>query len=191
MDLVLSGRSVKLLKLCESLGFRTLDQLEPFAVADGPCPAICMTEECDKTCKTDKHEANGYCDACGGKTVVSAVVLAGLCEARKERNAVRIRELNDAFRTTLRGGSVMMTPGVAELPDCVKADVVSKVVSFGDFTEDNDPHGEHDFGSFDVVGRKFFWKIDYYDRTLTGGADDPADPDKTSRVLTIMLAGEY
>ncbi|WP_257187520.1 MULTISPECIES: DUF3768 domain-containing protein [Bradyrhizobium] len=28
-------------------------------------------------------------------------------------------------------------------------------------TEENDPHGEHGFGSFDLVGQKVFWKIDY------------------------------
>lgn len=103
----------------------------------------------------------------------------------------RIRELNDAFRTTFRGGRIMMTPGVNELPDCVKAEVLTRVASFKDFSEDNDPHAEHDFGSFDVVGRKFFWKIEYYDRQLKYGSENPANPDETTRVLTIMLASEY
>lgn len=103
----------------------------------------------------------------------------------------RIRELNDAFRTTFRGGRIMMTPGVNETPDCVKAEILTKVANFKDFTDDNDPHGEHDFGSFDLVGRKFFWKIDYYDRDLRYGSENPADPEQTSRVLTIMLASEY
>lgn len=106
-------------------------------------------------------------------------------------SAERIRELNDAFRRTFQGGRVMMTPGVVELPDCVKAEVLSKVASFDSFTEDNDPHGEHDFGSFELVGRKFFWKIDYYDRELEYGSENPADPEQTARVLTIMLASEY
>lgn len=103
----------------------------------------------------------------------------------------RIRNLNDAFRSTLRGGQVMMTPGVNELPDCVKAEVISQVASFDRFDEDNDPHGEHDFGSFELVGRKFFWKIDYYDRKQKYGSENPADPEHTARVLTIMLASEY
>lgn len=106
-------------------------------------------------------------------------------------NSDRIRELNDAFRTTFGGGKVMLTPGVDELPDCVKAEVLHRVATFDAFTEANDPYAEHDFGSFEVVGRKFFWKIDYYDPKLQCGSDDPADPNNTARVLTIMLASEY
>ena len=103
----------------------------------------------------------------------------------------RIRELNDAFRTTLRGGRAMMTSGVAELPDCVKAEAVMQVARFSNVTDDNDPHGEHDFGSFTLVGRKFFWKIDYYDKRCEFDSEDASDPEKTTRVLTIMLAEEY
>jgi len=103
----------------------------------------------------------------------------------------RIRELNDAFRMTFSGGLVVMTPGVHELPDCVKAHALVKIATFNQFTKDNDPHGEHDFGSFELVGRKFFWKIDLYDRELKYGSENPSDPEKTTRVLTVMLAEEY
>jgi hypothetical protein len=106
-------------------------------------------------------------------------------------SAERIRELNDAFRSTFSGGQVMMTSGVDELPDCVKADALVKVATFSPFTSDNDPYGEHDFGFFDLVGRKFYWKIDYYDEKCEFGSVDPADPEKTTRVLTLMLAAEY
>jgi hypothetical protein len=103
----------------------------------------------------------------------------------------RIRDLNDAFRRTFRGGKVMMTAGVEELPDCAKAGALVQVATFSEFTTDNDPHGEHDFGSFTLLGRKFFWKIEYYDRELQYGSEDPSDPGKTTRVLTLMLASEY
>ncbi len=103
----------------------------------------------------------------------------------------RIRVLNDNFRSTFIGGQVVMTAGLSDLALDVKARVLIEVQRFASFSADNDPHGEHDFGSFEVAGEKFFWKIDYYDRYLTFGSEDPADPDKTTRVLTIMLADEY
>lgn len=103
----------------------------------------------------------------------------------------RIRGLNDAFRTTFQGGRVMLSAGVDALPDNVRATAIDRVRTFQDFTADNDPHGEHDFGAFKLGGQTFFWKIDHYDPTMTFGSDDPSDPDKTTRVLTLMLASEY
>ena len=84
-----------------------------------------------------------------------------------------------------------MTAGVYALPDMVKAAALHKAATFDEFTEDNDPHGEHDFGSFELCGRKFFWKIEYYDRAMEHGSEDPSDPAKTTRVMTVMLASEY
>ncbi len=106
-------------------------------------------------------------------------------------SAERIRELNDRFRTTMTGGRVMLTGGVDALPSDVKAMVIRRVATFSDFNADNDPHAEHDFGSFELAGHKFFFKVDYYDLTMTYGSDNPADPAKTTRVLTIMPAAEY
>ena len=103
----------------------------------------------------------------------------------------RIRDLNDAFRRSFHGGRVLLTEGVAGLESDVQAMAIRKVATFGAFDQDNDPHGEHDFGSFDLSGRKFFWKIDYYTPDLQGGSEDPGDPAITTRVLTIMLACEY
>ena len=103
----------------------------------------------------------------------------------------KIALLNDAFRTTLSGGAVLLSAGVHELPDMVKAAAIRRVATFDAFTEDNDPYGEHDFGSFDLCGRRFFWKIDYFDERGEFGSEDPADPEKTTRILTIMLASEY
>ena len=66
-------------------------------------------------------------------------------------NVQRIRALNDAFRTSLNGGRVMMTAGIDALDGDVKAIIIREVVTFGDFNADNDPHGEHDFGAIDVA----------------------------------------
>src|ERR1700688_2579334 len=106
-------------------------------------------------------------------------------------SAAKIRALNDAFRTTMTGARVMMTAGVDALPSDVKAMVIRRVATFSDFNADNDPHKEHDFGSFTLSGRQFFFELDYYDLVMQCGSEDPADPSKTTRVLTIMLAEEY
>jgi hypothetical protein len=106
-------------------------------------------------------------------------------------SADKIRELNDRFRSTMTGGRVMLTAGVDALPSDVKAMVIRRVATFSEFTPDNDPHKEHDFGSFELADRKFFWKIDALDNSMEFGSEDPADVSKTTRVLTIMLAEEY
>ena len=103
----------------------------------------------------------------------------------------KVRTLNDAFRTTMTGGRVVMTAGVDALPSDEKAMVIRQVATFTEFTPDNDPHGEHDFGNFELAGQTFFWNIDYYDPAMEFGSEDSADPAKTTRVLTIMLASEY
>ncbi len=104
----------------------------------------------------------------------------------------RIRTLNDSLRTELRGnGQILITQGIQVLGEAQLMAIMGRVQSFDDFSEDNDPYGEHDFGSFDHQGQTIYWKIDYYDLTLTGGSPDPADPAVTKRVLTILLASEY
>lgn len=104
-------------------------------------------------------------------------------------NTEAIRELNDQFRTRLVGGRLMLTAGTAGRPDT--ADILKRVVTFDTFSTDNDPHGEHDFGSFEHGDDTIIWKIDYYDKDLQRGSPDPSDIAVTTRVLTIMLAEEY
>ena len=107
-----------------------------------------------------------------------------------ERNE-RIAALNDELRRTFEGGRVMQTRGVTALGPELVARVHAKVRTFAAFTPDNDPYGQHDFGSFGIAGVRVMWKIDHYDPSLSGGSEDPADPGKTTRVLTILLAEEY
>ncbi len=103
----------------------------------------------------------------------------------------KIAALNDRLRQTYWGGKVMTTPGINDLPEDTQLAIFRAVMEYDDFTEANDPHGEHDFGKVVVSGVSCFWKIDYYDHTLTWGSDEPANPDVTTRVLTIMRASEY
>ena len=111
--------------------------------------------------------------------------------ANPKRPADRIRALNDAFRRAFVGGAVMITAGVEALPSDQRRAILAKVRAFDAFTEDNDPHEEHDFGVVELGDARCFWKIDYYDREMEMLSPDPADPSVTTRVLTVMLADEY
>ena len=105
--------------------------------------------------------------------------------------AGRIRALNDQLRATGEGGRLVVTRGIAALPAPAITAIFLAVQTFNAFTPDNDPYGEHDFALIEVAGERIMFKIDYYDRDLTGLSPDPADPAVTARVLTIMLASEY
>lgn len=99
--------------------------------------------------------------------------------------AIEIAKKNDAFRKS--GFGVTVTPGVQVLEDL--SGLLDEIRRFNEFTEDNDPYGEHDFGVVYWLGEKVFWKIDYYDQALRYG-EDPLSLD-CRRVLTVMLASEY
>src|SRR6266851_2567354 len=114
---------------------------------------------------------------------ISARASASICCSPPERlpasflmSAEKIRELNDRFRSKMTCGLVMLTAGVDALPSDVKAMVIRRVATFSEFTPDNDPHKEHDFGNFTLAGRKFFFKIEAYDTEMRFGSEDPADP---------------
>jgi len=104
-------------------------------------------------------------------------------------NTATIRRLNDQFRTSLKGGQVMLTRGIAARSDL--DEIFQRVRTFKDFTRDGDPWEEGDFGVFEAGQDSVFWKIDYYNPDLSAGSEDPSDPALTARVLTIMLAEEY
>jgi hypothetical protein len=104
----------------------------------------------------------------------------------------RIAALNDLCRTAMGvAGQLLITPGISSLPLPDQSSILGKVQKFDDFSRNNDPYSERDFGAFDHAGKKIFWKIDYYDPTFTQGSEDPADPKKTARVLTVLLAEEW
>ena len=102
-----------------------------------------------------------------------------------------IRALNDQLRQNLSTGLAVITPGVAALgPKAVNL-IVKTVSVYDDFCHANDPHEEHDFGAFEAEGVPIFFKVDYFDNSLSCHSPDPADPSVTKRVITIMLASEY
>lgn len=112
-----------------------------------------------------------------------------------DNKVARIRELNDAFRKDVpfpRLGKTLLTRGVNALRPHKVMQLFAHVREFDDFSADNDPYREHDFGSITFDGEKFYFKIDYYAKDDPDlGSEDPSDPTKTQRVMTVMLASEY
>ena len=119
-----------------------------------------------------------------------------------------IRRLNDAARSNPGTASIAnVTIGFQSLPDADRFAALAQIVGFTHFNGDNDPYGEHDFGTVyrltsglwtqerpkdeKTIAETVFWKVDYYDNSLTFGSDAPWDEQRTKRVLTIMLASEY
>lgn len=115
----------------------------------------------------------------------------GLSATLKGQQRALIRALNDRFRSSLKGGRVLVTQGVSAKGQGFVTAALAAVQAFTAFTPDNDPHDEHDLGSLAVAGAKLYFKIDYYDAEERFGSPDPADPALTSRVLTILLPEEY
>jgi hypothetical protein len=133
---------------------------------------------------------------------MSAAVVA----AREQ--AARTARLNDLARQAMGVAcTVVATVGFRSLPDADQSRVRELIETFDALTEDNDPHGERDFGCVCQLGdgrwtterprirederERVFWKLDYYDRELRFGSEDAANPAITRRVLTIMLGDEY
>lgn len=103
----------------------------------------------------------------------------------------QIRTLNDDLRQHLVGGMAVITPGIAALGQEAVERIIKTIAVYDDFCHANDPDEEHDFGAFDADGHRVFFKIDYYDKTLTYHSPDASDASVTERVITIMLAEEY
>ncbi|MET0372805.1 MAG: DUF3768 domain-containing protein [Rhizorhabdus sp.] len=119
-----------------------------------------------------------------------------------------IRRLNDAARQNPGTASLAnVTIGFQSLTELDRLAALVAITRYSRFDGDNDPYGEHDFGAVyklasgawsedrpDDVGaiaQTVFWKVDYYDPSLTYGSEAPWDERLTKRVLTIMLASEY
>jgi len=103
----------------------------------------------------------------------------------QQRDVERARRANDRLRRLIpareNGNGLFLTRGIAALDDREKAEVLRGVRDYDTFTTDNDPWGEHDFGSFKTkAGTHVFWKIDNYH-----------GEDGYNLVCTIMLAEEY
>lgn len=111
-----------------------------------------------------------------------------------------IARQNDEFRRSYGlsprvPGRIVMTPGVAAFDALVMMKIQSAIILFNDFTKDNDPYDEHEFGAFviNVNGQDttIWFKIDLYDLNYEAGSEQRDDVNQTRRVMTILLPSEY
>lgn len=133
---------------------------------------------------------------------------AATTNAAAREQTARIARLNDMARQAMGVAcTAVATAGFRSLSEADQSCVRELIETYDAFTEDNDPHGERDFGTiYQIVdGRwtterprlrddereRVFWKVDYYDRNMRFASEDAADPSLTRRVLTIMLSDEY
>ena len=82
----------------------------------------------------------------------------------------KIAGLNDALRCTFTDGRIFKTDGIDALDAYLQGKILEAVRTFAKFAADNDPYGEHDFGAIEVAGRRCFWKIDLYEKTVVKGS---------------------
>jgi hypothetical protein len=65
---------------------------------------------------------------------------------------------NDLFRTTFKGGLVLMTPAVFELPAEVRGRALYRLTLYSAFDDDS----LHDHGIFIFTGLTFVWRIEEF-----------------------------
>lgn len=105
-----------------------------------------------------------------------------------------IAQQNDAFRKRQPEGGegmIVQTTAIDNMGPIFVAACLAQIATYDDFTEDNDPHGTHEMGFMDIMGRKVWFKIDLYDETYQYGTPAPTDLSKTRRVLTILFPSDY
>ena len=94
-----------------------------------------------------------------------------------------IRQLNDQFRATFRGGEVVKTIGVERLYPSKYKTLITAIQSYNSFKDNKED--DHSFGRIFLENQEFYFKIDYYCQKKLKFSDNPADDKNTRRVLTI------
>jgi Protein of unknown function (DUF3768) len=105
--------------------------------------------------------------------------------------AEKIAILNDKLRTQGEGGEVVVTSALVLKGPIFVLQAQQLVREYQNFSRDNNPFGERDFGSFELLGEVVMWQVAYFTKDFVMGSPDPSDTDVTARVLTIMLAADY
>ena len=122
-------------------------------------------------------------------------------------NHEKIAKLNDELRAQILNAHVitgfknkiMFSRDVGLMSKEDQTEILEIVRDYKTFSEDNNPHGERDFGAFNFCSNdsiyetpeRYFWHINFYDNDLKYHSKDATYPSQTTRVLTIMKASEY
>ena len=78
MHLSRTVRRAKLEALRATEGFDSIDKMLEAAAFDSVSPGICTKPDCDGTIEVEPDQDRGWCEVCGGNTVASALILAGI-----------------------------------------------------------------------------------------------------------------
>ena len=105
----------------------------------------------------------------------------------------RIAALNDALRRQPHGPGrrVVVTRAVSHMGASFIARALAAVAHFDAFTSGLNVHGERDYGQFRIDDHPLLFKITYLEPRGIYPSADPADPEQTLRVLTIMFLREF
>jgi hypothetical protein len=66
----------KLAQLVEIEGYSSRDEMLRAVLSDSVSPGICIRKGCSYTCEVEPDQDAGWCEACGGQSVQSALILA-------------------------------------------------------------------------------------------------------------------
>lgn len=113
----------------------------------------------------------------------------------------QIAALNDAMRAEINyptgNNHIVMTTVVAAIVgDTAKWTGFKRMREVFRLVRDHDASADehnpfHDAGDFEWNGHRLFWKIDCFDLTGNYMSENPSDPAKTKRVLTIGHTEEW
>ena len=103
----------------------------------------------------------------------------------------KIATLNDMLRQSQLTGQVVLSDGIQSLGLDMREHILSGVKTYNSFAPQGDAQKERDFGAFECGDHDIFWVIDCYDENSHYLSDDPADLNRTNRVLRVMLVDEY
>ena len=104
-------------------------------------------------------------------------------------NSHSIAVRNDYLRSFLpmmpNPHKLILSAHVSQLTRGEMFEIISLVKRFTNFTNENDPYKERDFGRVVFCDEVFLWKFDYFDESFTSFQENGI------RALTIMHESEY